>query len=153
MLERDRRIDPQNPTHRSPTIGKLLQPTAHLPVSHHFTPFIVTYTKVPSYLEGNFLAITFISHLLHGWEFVRHRSKGKPFSRTPNKVPQSRIFSSLRRRCDISMRAVALLGGLFVYGGPALSFFLARIGIRPLLLVLFLMRLINAFPHVLFSFD
>ena len=50
-LERDRRTDPQNPTHRSPTIGKLLQPTAHLPVSHHFTPFIVTYTKVPSYLR------------------------------------------------------------------------------------------------------
>ena len=48
-LEGDRRIDTKKPTHRSPTIGKLLQPTAHLPVSHHFTPFIVTYTKVPSY--------------------------------------------------------------------------------------------------------
>ena len=122
-------------------------------VRRYLRTFGTVPSKVPSYLEGNFLAITFISHLLHGWEFVRHRSKGKPFSRTPNKVPQSRIFSSLRRRCDISMRAVALLGGLFVYGGPALSFFLARIGIRPLLLVLFLMRLINAFPHVLFSFD
>ena len=51
-LERDRRTDPQNPTHRSPTIGKLLQPTAHLPVSHHFTSLHTIMIYVPSYEAG-----------------------------------------------------------------------------------------------------
>jgi len=69
--------------------------------------------------------------------------KASPSCQPPNKVPQSRIFSSLRRRCDISMGSVAWLGGLFVYGGPALSCFLARIGIRPLLLVLFLVSCVT----------
>ena len=35
-------------------------------VRRYLRTFGTVPSKVPSYLEGNFLAITFISHLLHG---------------------------------------------------------------------------------------